>query len=359
MTYKRDPNSSKPGGDAKERDINLARGLRSERCDTLLGVRAGTGDVAVTSEDLSAGQTRRVRARRAVKQTGVEVLSRRNGRVELRVGRARTGGWERPRRRRAMGAAGAGQPRVLAPVTHALSVSLRSGRRAATEGVRVIVTNACTVGRRKGRDGRYCVAAGMLAGCPRVEPERVLGRDGRVGRNGRVLHMRVVRRKRKGRNGVALGPSGGGNPRRTVAQAVNLLGGERRTGLLLDHLANRRPRLVVFDGGKVALDDEQCADQVGEAGGATDGERCCVAEGTPEEGVHTGAGNDGSNAGGGRCQHEERCPKHPVEAAEVHGLAEAHMQQRQTGHHDEACLAESEGDPQANGRANVGGRCET
>lgn len=132
----------------------------------------------------------------------------------------------------------------------------------------------------------------------------------------------------------------GSNPRCTITNGIDFLGGERRSRLLL-HLPDRWPRLgLVLDDGEIPLDGEESSDEEAESNGAEHRYRGCIGHEPYEEARNLSAGKNDRDAGGCRNENESGYPEHPMLCTEGYRTSHAHMEEGETRDHEETSLSE-------------------
>jgi hypothetical protein len=100
----------------------------------------------------------------------------------------------------------------------------------------------------------------------------------------------MVGGERPRRHGVAPGTIGGGDPRFTVSNGIDVFRAEGGSGLLTAHFFGGWPWLVVpVQGREILLDGEEGAKETGEGGGGQKGDEAVVGSETVEKGVEPSA----------------------------------------------------------------------
>ena len=156
-----------------------------------------------------------------------------------------------------------------------------------------------------------------------------------------------------------LGTSTRRDPGTALSHSIDVFGGERRAGLLFDFLSWRPWVGSIVKGTQVALDDDESDREAGERDGAEHRNGRGVGNISDEEARHACARHNGGEDRGRDDEHEHRCPKDPVLLAKGDRAAHANMHKGDTGHDEEAGLADGEGKPQAGRGARVGRRLVT
>ena len=186
-----------------------------------------------------------------------------------------------------------------------------------------------------------------------------------AGAVGRLASVGLMGRERECRDGTAMAATSiGGNPRRTVLQAVNILLGKRVA--LPIGLTHGWPRVVELTGGcKVTADSYEGTNEAGEDSDTKESERGRVGDHTNKEAwnigpdestcterksqryeeqtkIVTGDGSRGDN------KEKPRYPNKPVGLTEIDGTGEADVKESHGNNDEDTCGPDSAGEPKSN-----------